>query len=118
MLFKITRRTYWYPYVSFGRPFVLTKGKFNDFLSHRLTKIHPPYAIHEAHGILGKLDKIDSIVGKIREDGYFISESKLSSEKGSLFGASYENIDLRNDLSPDVRNYLKKYGHSFQRFRI
>lgn len=80
MLFKITRKTYWYPYISFRRLFVLTKGRFNDFLSRELGKKHPPYPIENVEGVLGKLNEqqLHSIVMSIKEKGYHIFTEKLA----------------------------------------
>jgi hypothetical protein len=81
--FKLTNQTQWYPYISFRRLFVLTKGKSNDKLSERLSKKHPPYPVFAAEGVLGKLSArdIDSIVQSIDENGFHIFKEKLSADK-------------------------------------
>jgi Phytanoyl-CoA dioxygenase (PhyH) len=83
LVLKITGRTYIHSYFSFRKLFVLTKGKSNDKMSERLSKSQPPYSIKEAEGILGTLDesKISSIAQRIANDGYYIFDAKLSSDK-------------------------------------
>jgi hypothetical protein len=83
LLFKITGKTAWYPFVSFRRLFVFTKGKSNDAISRRLTKSERPYPINHVDGVLGDLSKTDikAIGDSIRENGYYIFSTKLSAEK-------------------------------------
>jgi hypothetical protein len=81
-LFKITRKTNWYPYVAFRRLFVLTKGASNDRLSEKLSKTEPPYPIDQVSGVLGSLGKqaVNQIAESIRENGFHVFDIKLSSD--------------------------------------
>jgi hypothetical protein len=80
LLFKITGTTNWYPYVSFRRLFVFTRGASNDKMSARLSRQHPAIPMAKAKGILGELktDKVNAIVDAIKKDGYYVFNEKLS----------------------------------------
>ena len=83
LAFKITRKTNWYAYVAFRRLFVLTRGRLNDRVNKQLSNSRPPYEMEEPNGVLGKLSRnqIDSIVEKIKENGFYIFDTKLDVEK-------------------------------------
>lgn len=82
-LFKITKKTNWYPYVAFRRLFVLTKGVFNDRLSDKLSKSETPYPIDHVSGVLGSLDRqaVNQIAESIHENGFHVFDIKLSNDK-------------------------------------
>jgi hypothetical protein len=83
LFFKLTAKTFWYPYVSFGRLFVLTKGESNDFLSEQIRKSQPPYPLKDVHGVLGNLSEaeIKSIIKELDSNGYYIFKSKLADDR-------------------------------------
>ncbi len=108
-VFKMTKKTYWYPYVSFRRLFVLTKGKSNDVVSHRISRLYPPYSISdESIGILGRLskDKIQSVAMDIAKNGYFIFDSKLDADK--VEELTKLALSTEAELMPPSKDGLKR----------
>lgn len=78
-LFKITKKTNWYAFVSFRRLFVLTKGKSNDLMSKKLSHQNPPYALDNLSDILGSFNtnELNTIVNQIESDGFYVFKNKL-----------------------------------------
>lgn len=108
LFFKITHKTYWYPYISFRRLFVLTQGKSNDWISQQLSKKQPPYLLKDPDGVLGKLDdmKIRSIADKIKENGYYIFDTKLAPE--NIDALIQFAMEAEADLIPPSKEGVKK----------
>lgn len=70
-------------YLSLIRLFCDTQGASNDFF-HELVKLnHPPYQLPaKMTGTLGEMNKerLEHIVSKIEEDGFFVFDEKLSDD--------------------------------------
>ncbi len=131
LFFKLTSKTNWYPYISFRRLFVLTKGGSNDSMSERLSRSNPPYELKTGNGVLGNLndEAVEAIVNDIAKNGFHIFDVKLPAQaieeltkfslqtKAKLVPASSTGItqslyDNKNILSPryefpeqDILNY-------------
>lgn len=83
LLFRLTKQTQWYPYVSFRRLFVLTRGRSNDHMSELLSRNNPPYPLGPVQGVLGSMgqSELESIVKSINENGFYVFDSKLPADQ-------------------------------------
>ncbi len=70
-------------YSAFRQLFVLTRGKLNDDLSHQINKSIGKYDSVQKSGILGDYnnESLEEKVCKMKEDGFFVFETKLFDEK-------------------------------------
>lgn len=77
--YRLTKKTLSYPYYSFRKLFVLTRGRINDNLSGSIQKNVEKYNFSRQSGVLGDLSKDDvgKIVSQIDRDGYYVFEKKL-----------------------------------------
>lgn len=62
--------------------FCTSGGRFNDWMSQRIAKIHPPVTLPDTSGVLGKLDapRLAELDERLRCDGYVVFPSALSAE--------------------------------------
>lgn len=82
-LFKITKKTLNYPYYSFRKLFVMTRGRINDQLTDRIGRKTGMYSLPQTSGVLGALTESDikAIVDNIRRDGYYIFQPALDAQR-------------------------------------
>lgn len=78
-IFEKTGKTSTYGYMALRELYVLTNGRFNDFVSWLLSHRHPRTSEIVPCGILGDLsqDDVGAIAHRIRKDGYCIATQKL-----------------------------------------
>lgn len=83
IFFKIHKKTPFESYVAMRQLYVLSNGRFNDFVSYLLSITKPKYKNIVADGILGNLDpsQVITIADEIHNTGYYISSQKLHPDK-------------------------------------
>jgi hypothetical protein len=105
--YKITKITLSYPYYSFRKLFVFTKGKINDNITESI-KRRGKYKFPSQSGVLGNLSKpdIDKIVAAINKDGYYIFENKLND--GLISSLQHYALKFEGELIPPAADGRKK----------
>ena len=83
ILFKTHQNTPPESYQALRKLYVLSNGRFNDFISYLLSIKSPKYKNIIAKGILGNLNpsQVTSIADEIYKTGYYISPQKLHLDK-------------------------------------
>ena len=81
-IFKKTGKTPFESFIALRNLFIATNGRFNDWCCGVLKITRTKLKNVQAEGVLGKLDTqaTKTIAGKIKQDGYYIFEQRLSSD--------------------------------------
>lgn len=81
MDFQKTGNTSQESYLAMRHLYVITNGKFNDFVHLYYQKFKPLYQEVKPYGVLGELSKteLQNIVQEIKNNGFYISDKKLDS---------------------------------------
>jgi hypothetical protein len=104
--------TFYYAYASFRNLFVFSKGKLNDTMSLNISKSYPPIKIKEVKGVLGNLIEGDviSIAQQIKNNGYYIFESKL--DESVIEKLIDFSLNVPANLIPPHQNGTKKVKYN------
>lgn len=80
VLYKVTNQTSRRAQLSMIRLFCASKGYSNDMVSWLLRLMNRPYRFNNVTGVLGRLtqDQINLIANKIKSEGYYVFEQKIS----------------------------------------
>jgi len=75
----VTKKTFFYSYASLRKLFVLTNGRFNDFVSRLISFKKKKYNDIIANGVLGNLspEHVRQIAGELEQNGMYIFENVL-----------------------------------------
>ena len=79
ILLPVTKKTFFYSYASLRKLFVLTNGRFNDFVSRLISFKNKKYIDITSSGVLGNLspEHVRQIAGELERDGMYIFENVL-----------------------------------------
>ena len=98
-------------YSAFRQLFILTRGKSNDDLSNEINKSIGKYDDLKPNGVLGDYinKSLHEIVCKMKEDGFYVYETKLSDDKiNAIYEYAKKTPVSYMNTENDNQEYLSK----------
>jgi len=131
ILLPVTKKTFYYSYASLRRLFVLTNGRFNDFVSRLISSRNKKYRNITSSGVLGNLspEHIQQIAAELEQNGMYIFENVLDEDTVRVIEefareepASYLMVDNKpkikysdNKINVDTANPISpRYEYGFE----